>query len=80
MQLSYKNIVKLRGGISGIQSFKNMDNSTYWGVQPNLGLGIGIKGFNLDYAFTRLGDAKANFYTHVFSVKVKLSKPKNAIK
>ncbi len=80
MQLSYKNIVKLRGGISGIQSFKNMDNTSYWGVQPNLGLGIGIKGFNLDYAFTRLGDAKANFYTHVFSVKVKLSKPKNAIK
>ena len=80
IQFGFRDIVKLRGGISSIQSFSRMDNSTYWGVQPNIGLGISIKGFHLDYAFTRLGDADANFYTHIFSIKFKLAKPKNAMK
>jgi hypothetical protein len=30
----------------------------------------------LDYAFTRLGAAEAGYYTHVFSLKFKLSQPK----
>ena len=80
LQFGFRDIVKLRGGISSIQSFSRIDGSSYWGVQPNLGLGIGIKGFHLDYAFTRLGDANANFYTHIFSIKLKLAKPKNAMK
>lgn len=80
VQFGFREVVKLRGGLSSIQSFSRMDGTNYWGVQPNLGLGIGIKGFHLDYAFTRLGDADANFYTHIFSIKFKLAKPKNAMK
>jgi len=76
IQLSFKELVKVRGGVSSIQQFKAIDGSSSWGVQPNLGLGVGIKGFNLDYAFTRLGAAEAGYYTHVFSLKFKLSQPK----
>lgn len=76
VQLSFKELVKVRGGVSSIQQFKAIDGSSSWGVQPNLGLGVGIKGFNLDYAFTRLGAAEAGYYTHVFSLKFKLSQPK----
>ena len=71
----YKSLFSVRGGISNIQKFNNIDESSYWGFQPNLGLGIGIKGFNLDYAFTRMGAADAGYYTHVFSINMKLSKP-----
>ena len=76
IQLSFKELVKVRGGVSSIQQFKAIDGSSSWGVQPNVGLGVGIKGFNLDYAFTRLGAAEAGYYTHVFSLKFKLSQPK----
>ncbi|NBU90415.1 MAG: hypothetical protein EBS12_03060, partial [Flavobacteriia bacterium] len=58
-----------------IQKFSNIDKTSYWGFQPNIGLGIGIKGFKLDYAFTRMGAADAGYYTHVFSINMKLSKP-----
>ncbi len=74
--VGYKSLVTVRGGLSNIQKFSNIDSTSYWGVQPNIGLGIGFKGFNLDYAFTRLGASEANYYTHVFSLSVKLSKPK----
>lgn len=76
VQLSFKELVKVRGGVSSIQQFKAIDGSSSWGAQPNIGLGVGIKGFNLDYAFTRLGAAEAGYYTHVFSIKFKLSQPK----
>lgn len=78
--VGFKEFVKIRGGISGIQQFTNMDESRYWGFQPNLGMGLNFKGFSLDYAFTRLGDASANYYTHIFSLRLKLDKPKNAVK
>jgi hypothetical protein len=78
--VGYKELVKICGGISNVQQFTNMDDSKYWGIQPNLGMGLTFKGFSLDYAFTRLGDASANFYTHIFSVRLRLDKPKNALK
>ena len=46
--------------VSNIQQFTNFDQSTYWGVQPTLGLGVKLKNMQLDYAFTRLGDVKTS--------------------
>lgn len=77
LQFAYKEIVKVRGGVSSIQSFSDLDGGSYWGIQPNMGIGVGIKGFQLDYAFTRLGAAEAGYYTHIFSLKFKLNPPKN---
>jgi hypothetical protein len=76
IMLGYKNLVKVRGGISSLQQYQSFDGTKRWGLQPNLGLGIGIKGFNLDYAFTRLGAADAGYYTHIFSLKFNVAKPK----
>lgn len=80
VKIGYKELIQVRGGISSIQQFTNVDASQYWGVQPNLGMGVGFKGFSLDYAFTRLGASDANYYTHIFSIKLRLDKPKNAEK
>jgi hypothetical protein len=71
---SYKNILKVRGGVSNIQQFTNYDLSTYWGFQPNIGVGVKLKNVQLDYAFTRLGDVKTNYYTHVFSLRFHFGK------
>lgn len=76
LMLSYKNLVKIRGGVSSLQQYQSFDGSKQWGIQPNLGLGIGIKAFNIDYAFTRLGAADAGYYTHVFSLKLTVQQPK----
>lgn len=75
IELAYKKLVNLRGGISSIQQYQSVIGEKNWGFQPNLGLGIGIKSFHLDYAFTRLGASGAGFYTHVFSFKLKLNQP-----
>jgi hypothetical protein len=76
LMLGYKNLVKLRAGVSSLQKYQSFDGVDSWGFQPNLGLGIGLKSFNLDYAFTRLGAAEAGYYTHIFSLKLNLSQPK----
>jgi len=75
LELAYKNLVKVRGGVSSIQQYQSALGEKNWGFQPNLGLGIGIKSFQLDYAFTRLGATGTGFYTHVFSFKLKLNQP-----
>lgn len=80
MFVGFKSLVKVRAGLSGIQQFTKMDDTKYWGIQPNIGMGLSFKGFSLDYAFTRLGASEAAYYTHIFSVRLKLDKPKNAVK
>ena len=75
LQGMYKSLISLRLGVSSIQQFTAIDGSKSWGMQPNLGLGIGLKGVALDYAFTRLGAAEAGYYTHIFSLKIKLTNP-----
>jgi hypothetical protein len=76
VQFGYKDIVRLRGGVSSIQRSSNIDGVSQWGFQPNMGIGIGIKGFYLDYAFTKLGASDASYYTHIFSLKFKIKQPK----
>lgn len=76
LRFGYKDIVQLRGGVSSVQKYATIDGVSQWGFQPNLGVGIGIKGFYLDYAFTKLGAADASYYTHIFSLKFKIKQPK----
>lgn len=78
IKVGFRQLFQVRGGLSNVQQFSNLDDTKYWGVQPNLGLGVAFKGFSLDYAFTRLGASEANYYTHIFSLKLRLDKPKNA--
>ena len=80
IKVGFRQLIQVRGGLSNIQQFSNLDDTKYWGIQPNLGLGVAFKGFSLDYAFTRLGASEANYYTHIFSIKLRLDKPKNAEK
>jgi hypothetical protein len=63
-----------------MQYTTELDNSKKFNLQPNIGLGVAIKGFYLDYAFTDIGDASVALYSHIISLRLKLDKPKNAIK
>ncbi len=74
LELDYKNIAYLRGGIGNIQEIKDFDGSTYKEFQPNFGLGIRLKQASIDYAMTDIGDQSESLYSHVFSIIVSLEK------
>lgn len=80
IEFGFKNLVAVRGGISNIQYVKNYDDSESLNIQPNIGIGLNLKNFHLDYAFTDIGNVSAAIYSHVISLRIELGKPKNMIK
>lgn len=78
--LNYKTYVSVRGGLTNFQYVKNFDATQKLNVQPTIGLGLNIKGFSLDYAFTDIaGDASAALFSHVISLRLRLSKPTSLV-
>lgn len=78
IEFGFKNYVAIRAGITNIQQVKNLDDKKSFNVQPNIGIGLNLKSFYLDYAFTDIGDASVALYSHVISVRVVLNKPKTS--
>lgn len=74
LELSYSNLVFVRGGVSRIQQVKNFDGSKRTEFQPGFGVGLRYKGFQLDYALTDLGDRSEALYSNVFSLSASLNK------
>lgn len=77
IEFGFKNYVAIRGGFSNFQYVKNFDDSKSLNFQPNIGIGLNIKNFHLDYAFTDIGDASVALYSHVISLRLKLDRPNN---
>ncbi len=78
VSFGFKNYVQLCAGLSNVQYVTDFDDSRSINVQPNLGIGLNIKNFYLDYAFTDIGDASVALYSHIISLRIKLDKPNNA--
>lgn len=76
IELGYGKWVALRFGAGNMQWIKNSDLSEALTFQPNVGIGVGFKGINIDYAFTDIGDASVALYSHIFSLRFKLNDPK----
>lgn len=75
VELSYNHIIFLRGGINNIQKIKSdVGTRTVTTLQPNFGVGIALKKFALDYAFTSIGEQSVSLFSHVFSVKFDIYK------
>lgn len=70
MELGYKGLAFLRGGVGQFQEIKDFNGDKSWTFQPNVGLGIKLREVSIDYAFTDIGDQSAGLYSHVFSLKV----------
>ncbi|MDR0414503.1 MAG: PorV/PorQ family protein [Prevotellaceae bacterium] len=65
---SYKNMVYLRAGINNVQRVSDFGGKSHFAVQPNVGLGLSIWGFALDYALTNIGSTGVSSYSNVFSI------------
>jgi len=76
LEFGYGKWVAIRGGVGNFSWIKNPDLTESLTIQPNIGVGVGFKGINIDYAFTDIGDASVALYSHVFSLRFKLSDPK----
>lgn len=68
-EFGYKGIVFLRAGAGNFQQIPQTDGGDAFNLQPNIGLGIHLRGLSIDYALTDLGDVSVAMYSHVFSVK-----------
>jgi len=78
LELNYKKIVFIRGGIGGIQEIKDFDSSTSTTYQPNFGIGLKLGSITIDYALTDIGDQSEALYSNVFSIKLALDKKQHA--
>lgn len=74
IELNYKKIVFIRGGVGSIQEIKDFDGTTSTTFQPNFGIGLKLGSITIDYALTDIGDQAEALYSNVFSVKFGLSK------
>ncbi len=69
LEASYINLIFLRAGIGNIQRIKTFSGSEDYTVQPNLGIGLKLGNFYLDYAYTDIGDNSEGLYSNIFSLK-----------
>jgi hypothetical protein len=77
MELGIKNIVFVRSGIGNIQRITQINGKEVLTVQPNVGIGVRIKGIDIDYALTDIGDASVALYSNVFSLRFNLNPKKD---
>jgi hypothetical protein len=75
-EFAFKDFIFLRTGLCNMQSVTDFEGKQSLNVQPNLGLGIRIKQFTIDYALTDIGDASVALYSNIFSLKFDLDKKK----
>ncbi|HOY49703.1 MAG TPA: PorV/PorQ family protein [Flavobacteriales bacterium] len=70
LEAGYRNIIFLRGGIGNLQTVQNdLNTGRETTFQPNIGLGIRIKGVQIDYALTDIGDQSTALFSNVFSLR-----------
>jgi hypothetical protein len=72
-EISIKNIVFVRAGVGNIQKTPDLTNKIIYTIQPNLGLGINIKGIEIEYALTDIGDVSIAEYSNIFSLKFNIN-------
>lgn len=76
IEVGFREYVTLRAGVGNMQFIKTLDNKKQFTLQPNIGISVGIKNISLDYAFTDIGDVSTALYSHVISLRARITKSK----
>ncbi|GAA4828313.1 hypothetical protein [Algivirga pacifica] len=80
VEFAFYEVAFVRGGIGGFQAIKGStggDIPEQWVMQPSFGIGVKLKTFTLDYAFSTLSEEVGGLYSHTFSLKADLEASKN---
>ncbi|MFD2785121.1 putative type IX sorting system protein PorV2 [Hymenobacter rubripertinctus] len=72
LELGYKNLVYLRGGVGNVQQVQTFTGSEAWKAQPSLGVGVALSGLRLDLALARLAVEKLGQSSQPTSIIVSL--------
>lgn len=72
-QFSYLKNVFIRGGVTGFQRVKDINNEYQLLLQPTIGIGFSYFNISFDYALTDVGDFSIAPYSHIFSLKYGLN-------
>jgi hypothetical protein len=70
LELGYRDMVFLRGGLGNFQQIQNFDGQQEWNFQPGFGLGFKYRKVTVDYALTQINQSLGLPYTHVFSLRI----------
>jgi hypothetical protein len=79
-EFDYEDKFFFRMGVGNFQRVKDFsfaeqsNESTFWSFQPNVGMGIKLEDFTIDYALTDIGNVAESPYSHVFSILYSLEK------
>ncbi|MFK7982340.1 MAG: PorV/PorQ family protein [Saprospiraceae bacterium] len=68
LELDFKDLLFFRLGANNFQKESNFDTQNFLTIQPNLGIGLKIQQFKIDYAFTDVGEQRNQTYSHVISL------------
>lgn len=77
-EFGYENKFFLRMGFGNFQRVKDFSTgdagseTTFWSFQPNMGMGVKLEDFTIDYALTDIGNVAESPYSHVFSIRYSL--------
>lgn len=69
MEIGWRDIVAIRAGVNNFQFAKDFNDNKSLMVQPNIGVGVALKGITLDYAFTNISNQTDALFSHVISLK-----------
>ncbi len=70
LELDYKKLVFVRGGIGNFQQVKDISKQTSTISQASFGLGLHLGMFSIDYALTNFGTTNAGLASNVLTLKV----------
>lgn len=74
IEASYINLIYLRAGLGNMQRIKTFRGTEEISIQPNLGVGLRLGNFHLDYAITNIGNVSNTLYSNIFSLKFQVFK------
>lgn len=77
LELGYGGFIFVRAGVGNIQRITEVEGNEVITLQPNIGLGLKIKGITIDYALTDIGDQSVALYSNVFSLTFDIRKKKS---
>jgi len=74
IEVFYSDFIFLRFGATNIQDYTDDNGKAIWTWQPNVGIGIRIKDFYIDYALTDVGNQSVAVFSNVFSLRANIHK------
>ncbi len=69
-EIDYKRFIFLRAGINNFQRVEQENGNKSLTLQPNIGLGVKVSVFNIDYALSNVGNVSDALYSHIVSLKI----------